>query len=47
MEILNKKKVRLVKGEDYMRNPDYSLRIYFTTVKVEHCRLVAENRREE
>ena len=47
MEILNKKKVRLVNDENYMRNPDYSLGIYLTTAKVEHFRLVAKNRREK
>ena len=47
MEVLNKKKARLVNDENYMRNPDYTLGTYLTTAKVEHCRLVAENKIEK
>ena len=46
--VLKQKKVKLV-NEDTItrRNPDSTLGIYLTAVKVAQCRQVAENRREK
>ena len=41
MAVLNKKKVRLVNYETYMKNNDSSSGIYLTASKLAQCRLVA------
>ena len=47
MAIINKKRVRLLNDETYIRNPDSSSGFYLTAAKVAQYRLVDKNRREK